>query len=205
MDTKIKICGLTRREDVEAVNALRPDYVGFVLAPSKRRVSLQTAVDLSRYLHPDILPVGVFVNETVEQIERSVRTGAIRAVQLHGEESIETVRILKEVLPPDVPVIKAVRMDKQSAFECWRDSMADFLLLDAGKGGGGVPFDHSLLEAAENIPKPWFLAGGMNPENGRELAERFVPYGIDVSSGVETDGKKDPEKIERMMRRMRDE
>lgn len=203
--TRIKICGIRRMQDIQAINHLRPEYAGFVFAPSKRQVSLEEARDLSRQLHPSICPVGVYVNADEAEIVRAAASGAIRAVQLHGEESRRQVREIKARLPAGIILIKAVRMEPGHSLREWEESEADYLLLDAGNAGGGKPFDHELLASAERIKKPWFLAGGMNPDNVSMAIRRFSPYGVDVSSGVETAGYKDNRKMELLIRRVRDE
>lgn len=209
--TKIKICGLRRMEDILAVNERMPEYVGFVFAESRRQVTLETATELSRRLRPEICPVGVYVDADTEEILTAVGAGAIRMVQLHGHETPSQAGSLKKRLPPGIPVMKAVRMEPGSDLTAWAASDADYLLLDAGTGGTGQTFDHSLLSglAAAGIGgrtgKPWFLAGGMNPDNAPGAVRRYAPYGIDVSSGVETNGYKDPMKIEMMIRSVRNE
>lgn len=210
--TKIKICGLTRPEDVEAVNRFLPDYVGFVFAKSRRQVAPAQAAELSRRLDPGICPVGVFVDAEEDFICSLAEARTIRAVQLHGSETPEQVCHLKGRLTawpgggiPYIPVIKAVRMEPGHSLGQWQESEADYLLLDAGAGGTGKAFDHSLIGTAGTITKPWFLAGGMTPENCVAAITRFHPYGIDASSGVETDGLKDARKIEEMIRSVRDE
>lgn len=203
--TKIKICGLMREEDVSAVNTHRPDFAGFILAPSRRRVSFAQAAALSAMLDPAICPVGVFVNEDPEEILRFVNAGVIRAVQLHGQETPDMLAALKKRLAPSgIPVIRAVRMETPDDLAPWQDSKADYLLLDAGSGGTGQTFDHSLLASVGEIKKPWFLAGGMAPENAAAAIRALHPWGIDVSSGVETDGRKDPEKIRRFIEAVRE-
>lgn len=206
--TKIKICGLTRIEDIEAVNEFLPDYAGFVFAPSRRQVTLEQADILSGRLSPSICPVGVFVDQPEEMIAELVRRGIIRMVQLHGKETPEFARNLKRHLreacaESSVMVVKAVSMDTPGELIKWNHSDVDFLLLDKGAGGTGVQFDHDLISQAEPMEKPWFLAGGMSAENVLAAIRRFRPYGIDVSSGVETDGKKDREKIRRMIELVR--
>lgn len=205
--TKIKICGLMRQEDIEAVNRFLPDYVGFVFAPSRRQVTPEQALALRRMLRREICPVGVFVNEREDTICRIVELGGIRMVQLHGQERPEQVRQLKKRLSMvgEAAVIKAIRMEPGHRLDEWQQSEADYLLLDAGAGGTGTMFDHRLLKAAGQIRKPWFLAGGMGPDNAAEAIRRYSPFGIDVSSKVETDGKKDGRKIERMIRSTRNE
>lgn len=198
---KVKICGLRRAEDIEMVNRFQPDYAGFVFAPGKRQVTAGQACALRDRLRKEICPVGVFVDAPEEEICSLVRQSVIGAVQLHGHETPEAVGRLKELLAPfAVPVIKALRVEGTLFLGTWEESSADFLLLDSG-GGTGKPFDHGLIG---RIRKPWFLAGGMNPDNAGEAVRRFHPYGIDVSSGVETDGKKDAGKVEQMIRRVRE-
>lgn len=202
--TRIKICGLTRQEDIAAVNHFLPDYVGFVFAPSRRQVTAEQAADLSRMLRKEICPVGVFVNAPEDDVARLAEQGVIRMIQLHGQETPELIERLHDRVP-SVPVIRAVRMEPGHRLDEWQQSAADYLLLDAGAGGTGTMFDHGLLEELGGLTKPWFLAGGMNPANAAKAVRRFHPFGIDVSSGVETDGKKDERKIESMIRSVRDE
>lgn len=202
--TKIKICGLTRPEEIEAVNQYLPEYIGFVFAPSRRQVTGMQAEHLRGMLRQEICAVGVFVNAPEEEICRLVERGIIQMVQLHGQETPEQVRRLRERLEW-IPIIKAVCMEPGHGLDVWQQSEADYLLLDAGAGGTGTTFDHDLLNQAGQITKPWFLAGGMNPDNAPEAIARFGPYGIDVSSGVETGGRKDRRKIESMIRSVRHE
>lgn len=203
--TKIKICGLRRMEDIKAVNRWKPDYAGFVFAASRRRVTMDEAQGLSRMLHPAICPVGVFVNAGIDEIMAVVKAGIVRAVQLHGRESPEQVLILQKQLPESVPVIKAVGIETGRELAGWQQSSAEYLLLDAPKAGSGAVFNHNLIKKDQIFTKPWFLAGGINEDNVIPLISRFMPYGIDVSSGVETGGCKDPEKIELIIRRVRNE
>lgn len=200
--TRVKICGLTRQADIAAVNRFLPDYVGFVFAPSRRQVTEEQAADLSGKLKREICPVGVFVDEREDVICRLADRGVIRMVQLHGRETPEQVHRLRQRLP-GVPVIKAVSMEAGHRLDEWQQSEADYLLLDTGAGGTGTRFDHSLLDQAGRLLKPWFLAGGMDPENAPAAIRQFAPFGVDVSSGVEIDGKKDAGKIEKMIRSVR--
>lgn len=209
---KVKVCGLRRAADVEAVNRCLPDYVGFVFAKSRRQVMPEEAAVLGAMLNRAICPVGVFVNEKPQLICELAARRTIRMVQLHGQESPEMVHHLKqrlsEVVPEAIPVIKAIRMDteqSQRELRRWQESEADCLLLDSGAGGTGKRFDHRLLDAAEPIGKPWFLAGGLNPENVKEVLRWCAPWGVDVSSGVETEDGKDERKIEQFIRSVRHE
>lgn len=195
--TKIKICGLTRMADIAAVNAAKPDYIGFVFAESRRRVVPEQAAELRAALSPGIVPVGVFVNQPVAEILRLLRVGTISIAQLHGQEPDADIRQIQRA---GFPVIRAFRVQNAADTARALQSPADFLLLDSGSGGTGQVFDWSLLP---KIDRPWFLAGGLSPENVVEAAKTLHPWGMDVSSGAETDGKKDLAKIEAIIRRIR--
>lgn len=187
--TRIKICGLFREADLEAVNEARPDYIGFVFASSRRQVTVGQARSFSRMLATGITAVGVFVNPEPEQVISLCREGVIQAIQLHGQETEALIRQIKQ--KSGCPVIKAIRMDNRPDLSVWQNSDADFLLLDNGSGGTGQAFDWSLMP---RIEKPCFLAGGIDAENLLS-ALQHQPYGIDISSGAETDGRKDRIKI----------
>ena len=188
---KIKLCGLTRPCDIEAVNELQPDYIGFVFAKKSRRyVSPEKAEELKAMLAPGIQAVGVFVNEEPEQIVSLLEAGTIDVAQLHGQEGEREIRRLRELT--DHPLIQAFRMDTEQDVERANASTADYVLLDSGAGGTGTVFDWDLLQA---IRRPYFLAGGLDTENLGTVKAKLNPYGIDVSSGIETDGYKDKEKM----------
>lgn len=197
--TRIKICGLSRTADIDAVNEVRPDYIGFVFAKSRRQVTPQRALELRKRLLPGIVPVGVFVNAGMEEIEALVQSGAIEMVQLHGQENETYIRELKR--RTGKPVIKAVRVDFRADAERWLTSCADLLLFDNGAGGTGRRFDWTLIEG---VDRPFLLAGGLDEKNIREAIDTVHPFGVDVSSGVETDGVKDPQKIVSIVRRIRE-
>lgn len=191
--TKIKLCGLTCLQDVETANELEPDYVGFVFAPKSRRyVSPETAAELKRALKPSIQAVGVFVREEPERIASLLEAGMIDLAQLHGGESGEDVRRLKALT--DRPVIQAFRIESREDVLAAEESPADLVLLDAGAGGTGTCFDWGLIR---DMKRPYFLAGGLDEDNVAEAIKRLSPYGVDVSSGIETDGRKDREKMQR--------
>jgi len=191
MRPKIKICGLTRHCDIEAVNAAKPDYIGFVFAESRRKVTPQQARELRSVLHRNIIPVGVFVDETIENILALVRGGVIDVIQLHGAEDEKFIEALKS--ETSTPIIKAVSIQKKGDAQKWKDSAADYLLLDHKGGGTGETFDWDLIG---EIKKPFFLAGGLNLENVAEAIKKNLPYAVDTSSGVEiSPGIKCPEKI----------
>lgn len=188
---KIKLCGLTRPCDIEAVNELQPDYIGFVFAKKSRRyVSPEKAEELKAMLAPGIQAVGVFVNEEPEQIAALLEAGTIDVAQLHGQESKTEIRRLRELT--DHPLIQAFRIDTEQDVERANVSAADYVLLDSGAGGTGTVFDWDLLQA---IRRPYFLAGGLDTENLGTVKTKLNPYGVDVSSGIETGGYKDKEKM----------
>ena len=188
--TKVKLCGLSRPCDIEAANALMPEYIGFVFAPkSKRYVSAETAAELKQMLSPEIQAVGVFVNEPVENVARFLREGVIDIAQLHGTEDEAYIERLRQL--SGRPVIKAFRMETAEDVERAEQSPADYVLLDSG-AGTGLTFDWNLIQ---NIRRPYFLAGGLSPENAADAVRTFHPYAVDVSSGIETDGKKSADKM----------
>jgi phosphoribosylanthranilate isomerase len=203
---KIKICGLSRDEDIDYVNEARPDYVGFVFAKSRREVSPVQASRLRRRLAENITPAGVFVNSPVGYIAALYRGGVISVAQLHGTEDEKYINRLKNESAKDgrnpVPVIKVINSGKWKQMIENKDipSNVDYYLIDSG-AGGGLAFDWSMLnpgtpcgEWLKTTTKPWFLAGGINSENIRK-AVALKPFCIDVSGGAETDGIKNREKI----------
>ena len=195
---KVKICGLTRLRDIDAVNVERPDYIGFVFANSSRKVSPHQAMELRERLAQGIVPVGVFVNETIERIVSLIQDGIVDVVQLHGLENEEYIKRLKELT--DKPIIKGVTVQKAGDVQKWASTSADYLLLDNKGGGTGQTFDWSLIGETDNR---YFLAGGLNIENVGTAIEKTNPYTVDISSGVETDGLKDPMKIKKFIRKIR--
>jgi phosphoribosylanthranilate isomerase len=187
--TKIKICGLRRDEDIEYVNMARPDYAGFVFAPGRRQVTAEFARELRQRLRDGITPVGVFVGESAENILRAANVARLEVVQLHGDEDEECVGRLRR---EGMTVIKAVRMPSEVP-----ETAADYLLFDNALAGSGESFDWAQLEPPS---KPFFLAGGINIGNVRDAIGMLKPYAVDVSSGVETDGVKDKDKISEIVR-----
>ncbi len=190
--TKIKICGLRRPEDILFVNEAKPDFAGFIIdvPKSRRNVSPEKVRELTALLSPEILPVGVFVNAPMETILSLANDGTLKTVQLHGQESQSYLEELKKQV--SIPVIRAFSIRSAEDLTEAEKSPADFVLLDNGAGGTGETFDWSLLSS---FKRPFFLAGGLRPENITEAVSRFHPYALDLSSGVETDGYKDKEKI----------
>ena len=190
--TKMKICGLRRPEDIAYVNEAKPDFAGFIIdvPKSRRNVPQEKVRELTALLSPEILPVGVFVNAPMETILSLVTDGTLKAVQLHGQESQSYLEELKKQVA--VPLIRAFSIRSPEDLTEAEKSPADFVLLDNGAGGTGETFDWSLLSSFD---RPFFLAGGLRLENITEAVNRFHPYALDLSSGVETDGYKDKEKI----------
>lgn len=182
--TRVKICGLRRREDADYCNRYGADYAGFVFWKGSRRfVSPAAAKDVSDNLLPRIVPVGVFVDEDVRVISSIADSGTIRMVQLHGDEDQEYIDLLKENV--NIPIIRAYRPG------CSRRFHADYSMFDGGAGDGKT-FDWSSLK---DVHGPFFLAGGLSAENVPDAIRTLRPFAVDVSTGVETDGYKDPEKI----------
>lgn len=188
--TKIKLCGLSRECDIEAVNELQPEYVGFILAkPYRRYVPPQQVAKLKKLLDPRIQAVGVFVDEKEEVIADLLNQGIIDVAQLHGKEGEEYIQTLRKLTAK--PLIKAFKVTDQEVLEQAKKSSADYILLDSGCGTGSS-FDWSLIE---NVERAYFLAGGLHPENVAEAIKRCRPYAVDVSSGIERDGVKDKDKM----------
>lgn len=224
--TKIKICGLSRPCDIEAVNRYRPDYCGFIFAEkSPRRVTAERAAELKRLLSPEIAAVGVFVDAPPEEAAELAEAGVIELIQLHGHETEAYLEQLRELT--QVPVIRAFSVKRPEDLERAAASKADYILLDNGAGGSGRTFDWKLLdgcrpwgrpeasgggetfdregapELREQLGARCFLAGGLTADNVEEAVRQFRPFAVDLNSGLETDGVKDPEKIRTCIRRIR--
>ena len=200
---KVKMCGISKVETIPAIVDAKPDYMGLVFAPSKRQVTVDQAKILVEELHKQCInhydtkvvkTVGVFVNETLDNLVRIADTANLDAVQLHGDEDETFIQSLKE--RTNVEVWKAVQIRSAADVEKWIDSSADMLLFDAyhkdERGGTGEVFDWSSLDAFE---RPFMLAGGIDSTNVARAIRTVRPYGIDISSGIETNGVKDDEKI----------
>ena len=188
--TKIKLCGLTRPEDMAAANTLEPDFVGFVFAPKSRRcVTVEEAKSLRSQLSPAIRAVGVFVDEAPERVAALLEAGIINLAQLHGREDegyLERLRTLT-----GKPIIQAFQVKTPKDLERAENSSADCILLDSGAGTGST-FDWSLLK---HLRRPYLLAGGLGPDNVAQAIQVLHPWGVDVSSGIETGGVKDFHKM----------
>ena len=188
--TKIKLCGLSRPQDIQAANELRADYIGFVFAPGSRRyVSPRQALTLKSLLSPQIHAVGVFVYEEIEKVARLLNRGVIDMAQLHGGEDEDYIRHLRGLTGK--PIIQAFRITSDRDVLRAESSIADHVLLDSG-AGTGTTFDWALIR---QIKRPYFLAGGLDIHNVKNAVDQLEPYAVDVSSGIETDGVKDPAKM----------
>ena len=208
---KVKFCGLRREEDIEAVNRLKPDFAGFVFAKSKRQVSVEAAARLKKQLDPEIKTVAVLVNMPVEEAATLANSGIADLLQLHGDEDAEYIATLRKLTK--AKLIKAIRLqgneDDHTALK--QAEQADFYLFDTfvanTYGGTGKTFSLSLLNSLP-IDKPFFLAGGLDADNVAGIIgqiqrdKKLCPffYGVDVSGGIETEGYKDPIKMEMFMK-----
>lgn len=200
--------------DIEYANRVKPDLVGFIFANTRRKIGATQAKQFREALDAEIPSVGVFVNEDISVITSLVQDGCIDMIQLHGEEDADYIRRLREIC--DVPVIKAVKVQTVEQIRQAAALPVDYLLLDTYRkgvlGGTGEAFDWELLREAkaaagdtaegELFGKPYFLAGGLHAGNLREAAA-LGSYGLDVSSGIETDGSKDFTKMVEVMELVR--
>lgn len=190
--TAIKICGLRRPEDVQYVNEVLPEYIGFVFwDKSKRNVTFEEAKALRAALDKRIKSAGVFVDADIDFIVRLVREGIISVVQLHGKETEETIDRIRGLVPADTLIVKAFEVNNTEDIGRANASGADMILVDSGKGSGNT-FDWSILS---KINRDYFLAGGLSAENVGDAVLKLKPCVVDVSSKVETDGYKDRNKI----------
>ena len=191
--TKVKICGLATKEAVKTAVSAGADYIGFVFAPSKRQVTVEQATELAKFIPSHIQKVGVFVSPSRAELLEAVDKVGLDFVQVHGQ----VVDKLFENLPCDS--IQAVQVDGNGHV---RNSQADYLLFDAPVAGSGQTFDWGQLDTTE-LSQSFFIAGGLNEDNVEEAIQHFTPYAVDVSSGVESNGQKDQEKIRRFIERVK--
>ena len=196
---RIKICGLMRPQDIDMVNEVCPDIAGFILASGRRRtVTPERMREMTDRLKPEIRSAAVFLDQDIRWIADLAEGGLMDIIQLHGHEGNEEIRYLRSRTKKTV--IKAFRIDTAEDIRRAEDSEADLVLLDHGAGGTGQAWDWSLLTG---MKRPFILAGGLDSENVQEAVRKTQPFGVDVSSGVETDGCKDREKILRFVRAVR--
>ena len=191
--TKVKICGLSNIEAVKTAVSAGADYIGFVFAPSKRQVTLEQAAELAKFIPSHIQKVGVFVSPSRADLLEAIEKVGLDLVQVHGQ----VVDKLFENLP--CGSIQAVQVDEGGHVP---NSQADYLLFDAPVAGSGQTFDWGRLDTTK-LAQPFFIAGGLNEDNVEEAIQHFTPFAVDVSSGVETDGQKDHEKIRRFIERVK--
>lgn len=191
--TKVKICGLSTKEAVKTAVSAGADYIGFVFAPSKRQVTVEQATELAKFIPSHIQKVGVFISPSRAELLEAVDKVGLDFVQVHGQ----VVDKLFENLP--CGSIQAVQVDGNGHVH---NSQADYLLFDAPVAGSGQTFDWGRLDTTE-LSQPFFIAGGLNEDNVEEAIQHFTPYAVDVSSGVETNGQKDHEKIRRFIERVK--
>ena len=191
--TKVKICGLSTKEAVKTTVSAGADYIGFVFAPSKRQVTVEQAIELAKFIPSHIQKVGVFVSPSRVELLEAVDKVGLDFVQVHGQ----VVDKLFENLP--CGSIQAVQVDEGGHVP---NSQADYLLFDAPVAGSGQTFDWDQLDTTE-LAQPFFIAGGLNEDNVARAIQHFYPFAVDVSSGVETDGQKDHEKIIRFIERVK--
>ena len=198
---KIKICGLKRMEDIEIVNKYKPDYIGFVFADSKRKVSYNLARKMKQNLDPSIKSVGVFVDADIDEILNLYDDGIIDFAQLHGRESEDYINKLRQKSNCHLKIINSIEMSDKTDLLKYDNSMADYLLLDSGKGSGKT-FDWQLIR--NDLKKEFFLAGGLNTDNISLAIKDVNPFAVDLSSSLETDGYKDEIKIKKLMEAIND-
>ncbi len=191
--TKVKICGLSTEEAVCAAVEAGADYIGFVFAPSKRQVSLDQARQLATLIPSSIQKVGVFVSPSLAELEEAIAEVPLDMVQIHGEwDDCLSSHI-------SLPLIRALQLGNGPIELA---ASADYLLFDAPVAGSGQTFDWNVL-AEQKLEKPFFIAGGLTVDNVAAAQSLFSPHALDVSSGVETDGRKDPEKIKAFIERVK--
>lgn len=196
--TKIKFCGLSRLDDIKLANELQPEYVGFVFAPeSKRYVTPAQVANLRGALSEKILAVGVFVNEKITVVAKLLNDDIIDLAQLHGNEDANYILRLRTLTAK--PIIKAFQVGRSEGLSAVATFDSDYVLIDSGKGTGKI-FNWHILK---NFSRPYFLAGGLNPENVSDAIKFLNPFAVDVSSGIETDGRKDADKMRKFISAVR--
>jgi len=204
---KVKFCGLRREEDIKYANEFMPDYVGYVFTASKRQISAEVAKVLNSKLSSKIKSVGVFVNEDLENIIRVVEDAKLQVVQLHGDESLQYIEAIRIRLP-QIELWKAVRVRTCDGIMEADKLPVDKLVLDAfsekAYGGTGEVANLTIINQVKlQLTKPFFIAGGINIGNIGSIINDILPYGIDISGGIETDGFKDKGKIKAILELIR--
>lgn len=190
---QVKICGLMKPDDILAVNAAEADFAGFVFAPSRHQVSLEKVLALKKLLNPRIKTVGVFVNESMDEILAIYKAGVIDIAQLHGKSTPGDINRLQRA------GLKVIQVFERESIDL--TSTADYLMVDSGKGSGQL----LNLKAIPHINRSLILAGGLTPQNVRQAVQLVQPDIVDVSSGVESDGHKDADKIIQFIKNAKEE
>ncbi|MDO4466126.1 MAG: phosphoribosylanthranilate isomerase [Bacillota bacterium] len=189
--TRIKLCGITQQREIEAINSLHPDYIGFVFAKkSKRYIDPEKAFLLKQKLDRNIQAVGVFVNEPIEQVAKLLENGTIDVAQLHGTEDETYIKKLRK--QTNKMLIKAFQIQMETDISEIENCSADYVLIDSGAGSGKT-FNWDIVK---QVKRPFFLAGGLHEKNVETAIKSVHPYAVDVSSGIDTDGKKDIGKMQ---------
>ena len=195
---KIKICGLFRERDIDFVNEAMPDYIGFVFAKSHRQITKEQASIFKKRLNDNIISVGVFVDNKIEEIQKLYNDKIISVAQLHGNEDSDYILNLRK--NNNLKIIKAINLNTFKNIEQLENINADFLLFDSGNGGTGKTFNWNTIP---KIKKSFFLAGGLDINNIAQAIQTVNPYAVDLSTGVETNGVKDKQKILNIVRRVK--
>lgn len=205
--TRIKICGLTRMEDIDSVNRYQPEYIGFIFAPKSRRyVTPEKAKQLAAGLKCGIQSVGVFTQANVDEIIRIAESVPLNVVQLHGMQSENMVQDLRSALPEGVQIWYCVAAENGTVVFPELDHIVDLWLVDTAAGGsfGGTGKTFDWMKAKMFLrDRKIILAGGLNPENIAQAVSCLHPYAVDVSTGVETNGFKEEEKIKQFVTAVR--
>ncbi|MER2169133.1 MAG: phosphoribosylanthranilate isomerase [Psychrobacillus psychrodurans] len=201
--TKVKICGLMEKAHVLAAVKAGADAIGFVFAPSKRKITVAQGHELAKIVPSDVLKIGVFVNPEKEELEQTILEVPLDLIQLHGDEEPDFIRTM------ETACIKAISIRDKRDMETAKMFDTEYLLFDAPgtdfKGGSGMTFDWKLLEGHSISSNRIILAGGLNNSNVREAIDRVKPYMVDVSSGVEISGRKDEQLIREFIQTVKDE
>lgn len=195
---KIKICGLFRECDIDFINEAMPDYIGFVFAKSHRQITKEQASIFRKRLNDNIISVGVFVNNKIEEIQQLYNDNIISVAQLHGNEDSDYILNLRK--NNNLQIIKAINLNTYKNVDQLVNINADFLLFDSGNGGTGKTFNWDTIP---KIKKSFFLAGGLDINNIDQAIKTVNPYAVDLSTGVETNDVKDKQKILNIVRRVK--
>lgn len=202
--SRIKICGIKSVKDIEYVNLLNPDYIGFVFARSSRQVTVEQVLELKRFLNKGIKTVGVFLNEDKEKVLEVAENVGLNIVQLHGTEDLSYIDYLSSY--DKFEIWKALGIKSDQDIDEIKKYSQYRIVLDGAKAGQGKRFSWDSIEEevlTEDFRKNLILAGGLNFNNVIEGIQRFKPFAVDVSSGVETEGKKDYIKMKEFIERVR--